>query len=311
MAATRDYKQVLDAWRETPLAARPFARYYLARHPESPLNVKSLQTWLENSVEYAALVQPRGRKQQQRVFHDRLESNSTLFLDTMYFRRQLKGGNFALVAIDGFSGRVWFRAMRNLDARNAVRAFTTILESLEEDVKVRSVLTDKGIEFKSKLFAELLNAHDIHHITTTAAFPNKAFKAERVIRTLRNYLGRQIRMGSPQNLPLLLERAQVAINLRMIDDPSTVFKQRIARELAAARHAPSNYRVGDTVLLRLSDRSVFAKSNEPVYGDTLFTIIGEVDGAVTQYRLEDVRTGDRLDGSFAPNRLRRASHLIS
>ena len=315
-STTDIYRHVLDAWRQTPLAARPFARYYVARHPESPLNVKEIQTWLTTSVEYAALGQQQGPRRLQRLFHDELAANETLFLDTMYFRRRLKGGNFVLVAIDGFNGRVWFRAMPKLDAINAVRAFTSVLQEEQKANRqpIRNVLTDRGIEFTSKLFQKLLHDHHIQHTTTSPSFPNKAFKAERVIRSLRNSLGRQIRAGKSRSLPLLLARAQYSINLKLDvdddDDTAAVFRRRTRRELQAAAAAPNPFYIGDTVLLRLSDRSVFAKSNEPAYADTLFTVVGEVPGAVTIYRLEDSSTGERLPGSYKPNQLRRASHLI-
>ena len=314
-----NYRHVLAAWRETPLAARPFARYYVARYPESALNVNDIQTWLTTSVEYAALGQRRGPRRQQRVFHDLLEANETLFLDTMYFRRRVKGGNFVLVAIDGFSGRVWFRAMRKLDAINAVRAFTSILQEEQQQQQlaadrqpIRNVLTDKGIEFTSKLFQKLLHDHHIQHTTTSHSFPNKSFKAERVIRSLRNSLGRQIRADKSSSLlPKLLARAQDAFNLQTETDAQTVFVHRTGQQLQAAALAPPfSFNIGDTVLLRLSDRSVFAKSNEPAYADTLFTVVGEEQAALTGYRLEDSSTGERLPGSYKANQLRRASHLI-
>ena len=306
--STQFYKEVLDAWRQTPLAARPFARYYVARHPDSPMSADKLQTWLQKSVEYASLFGGRrGQQRLQRVFHDQLSPKSTVFLDTMYFRNVVKGGRFVLVAIDGFSKRVWFRAMRTLDAKNAVRAFSSIIEAAPG---IRRVLTDRGIEFKSKLFAQLLDTFDIRHTFTTSSFPNKAYKAERVILTLRKTLGRLLRLGAPLRLPLLLERAESTINRLIVSNPRTVYESRIERELEAAAGAPNPFLIGDTVLLRLPDRSVFAKSHEPTYGDTLFLVVGLVVGSVVSYQLEDLLSGERLVGAFPPSSLVSASHSI-
>lgn len=313
MISENDKSNILREWKTMPLAPRPFAAYYMAKG--SNASKSEIVAFLEASVEYSTLKRNKDSGI-GRSFTDEMIPSSTLFLDSMYIRYGVSGGKFVFVAVDGFTGMVYFRPMRRITGKSAANALEKILV---ETGRVGQVITDNGTEFMSRPFQKILQQNSIKHVPTTKSFRNKAWKAERAIRTLRQMLGRQRIMGSRQHLPELLRVAQDTIN--STPRPYTD----VPRNQITAAHGPEmlkkaedfsfvakakKFVIGQAVLLKLP-QGPFHKSNHPSFGDTVYLVVGVKPGAPLEgYRLENLNTGERLEGSYSSGLLTLVTHKL-
>lgn len=323
MISEEDKRLILEEWKNIPLAPNPFAAYYIEtqRNVKGRISKNEIVSFLKSSVEYSSLKQKKTHKT-ERFFYDHLKPFSTLFLDSMYMLNAgVSGGQYVFVAVDGFTNMMYFRAMNRLTGKSAAYAFASILT---ETGKVDKVLTDNGSEFVSQPFQKLLTEHSIKHITTKKSFLNKSWKAERGIRTLRNMLGRQMQMGSRRHLPELLRTAQETINSTPGPIPGLPRNQITAsnaseyinrlrdKEFHSFKFSQETekFQIGQTVLLKLP-QGPFHKSNHPNFGDTIYLIVGVKPGTPLEgYRLENLYTGERLEGSYSIGLLTPVTHKL-
>jgi hypothetical protein len=95
---------------------------------------------------------------------------------------------YILVVIDIFSKYTWLRPLKNKKGNAVSRAFGEILEEGRSPKRLR---TDKGQEFRSREFNELLTDRDIDHLYAQNT-EIKANYAERVIKTIKSKIHRYL-----------------------------------------------------------------------------------------------------------------------
>ena len=101
-----------------------------------------------------------------------------LFMDTWYLKRTLTT-HFCFVIICGFTKFLWVKFSKVLDAASATKALKSVIDDLPPNVKVLTLATDRGVEFKAE-FSRYLTSNNINHIFMTGQ--SKTSIAERIIR---------------------------------------------------------------------------------------------------------------------------------
>ena len=91
---------------------------------------------------------------------------------------------YIFIVIDNFSKYLWAIPLKNKYSQTITNDFSSILtKSKQKPLKIES---DRGSEFYNSIFQNFLKSKSIHHYSRyTDKGPSKA---ERVIRTLRNFL---------------------------------------------------------------------------------------------------------------------------
>ena len=108
--------------------------------------------------------------------------------DLMYMADYAKdndGVQYLLTILDTFTRQLWVKPLHDRKGETVTKAFKEFLDSLKPTDKIHSLLTDRGIEYRSKVFKELMNQYHINHYFSTTG---GAMSVERVHLTLRSKL---------------------------------------------------------------------------------------------------------------------------
>ena len=111
--------------------------------------------------------------------------------DSAYYRAKgFKGPwQYFILCVDAFSKKFFARPVVKLTADSTTKAFLAIINEDNENIFPENLFTDRGSEYQ-KQFAAMLREHKVDHIMSKPQQKNKAYFAERGIRSLKLILSR-------------------------------------------------------------------------------------------------------------------------
>lgn len=115
-------------------------------------------------------------------------------MDMTKFKKENDGAQFVLLVIDIISKYVWMRPLKDKKGPTTARAFEDILREGRQPTKIR---TDKGQEFGSKAFNNVLTDRNIQHLYSQNT-KLKAIFAERSIKTIKTRMYRYMTFKQSQ-----------------------------------------------------------------------------------------------------------------
>lgn len=115
-------------------------------------------------------------------------------MDMTKFKKENDGAQFVLLVIDIISKYVWMRPLKDKKGPTTARAFEDILREGRQPTKIR---TDKGQEFGSKAFNNVLTDRNIQHLYSQNT-KLKANFAERSIKTIKTRMYRYMTFKQSQ-----------------------------------------------------------------------------------------------------------------
>lgn len=115
-------------------------------------------------------------------------------MDMTKFKKENDGAQFVLLVIDIISKYVWMRPLKDKKGPTTARAFEDILREGRQPTKIR---TDKGQEFGSKAFNNVLTDRNIQHLYSQNT-ELKANYAERSIKTIKTRMYRYMTFKQSQ-----------------------------------------------------------------------------------------------------------------
>ncbi len=221
------------------------------------------------------------------------------------------GYRYLLCCYDVFSKHAWVEPIKDKQGSTVAKAFALILKKGRR--RPWWLLTDRGKEFISKPFKDLMQKKLIIHYTTLS--PDvKAGNAERYIRTLKTRLWKYFTGQKTYRYLDVLQSLVGAINKSYTDtigcrpmDVTQKNERSIRQRLYSDKEVSSRYRfeVGDRVRIA-KEKSVFKKGYLPNFTEEVFTVYERIPRRpIPVYRIRD-RQGEEIEGIFYPAELVQA-----
>ena len=195
-----------------------------------------------------------------------------------------KGHRYILTVIDVFSKKAYARPLKQKTGAAVTKAFESILE--EGQGLPKTVLTDKGLEFKNSVFDKLLKLKNIRLVHSQ----NEDIKAsviERFNKTLKNklfrYFMRQETYKFIDVLQPMLDSYNATYHTAIKTQPRLVTKQNqdeihrvlykkaLKRHFSPAKNKPFKLNLGDKVRLAVS-KTAFQRGYTPRWTKEIFTV---------------------------------------
>lgn len=217
------------------------------------------------------------------------------------------GNRYILVVIDCYSKYVWTKPLKNKTGVEITKAMESILK--ESKFSPKNLQSDQGKEFYNKKFSALMKQYTINHYSTYST--KKAAIAERVIRTLKNWLYKEFSARGEYKwidiLAIVTRRYNARVHrttgLRPIDVKSTT-RLNVYDHIKIA--LKPKFRVGHIV--RISKyKGVFDKGYTPNFSTELFKVVKINVTNPRTYILEDMH-GKSIKGCFYEAELQKAKH---
>ncbi|KAF7627109.1 Integrase catalytic domain-containing protein [Meloidogyne graminicola] len=286
-----------------------------AKKEDSRIKRKDVKTYLEGHRTYT-LHKPR------RIHFKRSKTYPAGYMtdvqcdlaDFQKLSRQNNGNNYALVAIDVLSKRVFAVPVRTKKSKDMINAFEKILERME--MYPHRIFSDKGKEFTSKEIMDFFKEKDIEKYTPNASIV-KASLAERCIRNLKQRLYRFMSEKHTLKWTEALEKIVDAINhskcrvlggLRPIDISFNNAKK--VREFVfgkvGSNQSKKKPRFKEKEYVRMSrNKNVFEKGYLPNYSYEILQVdLVKSKANPNRYRVRDNK-GELFKGYFYPEELTR------
>ena len=201
-----------------------------------------------------------------------------------------KGFRYIFIIIDNFSKYLWAIPLKNKYSQTITNEFSNILTtSKRKPLKIES---DRGSEFYSSIFQNLLRSKNIQHYSRyTDKSPSIA---ERVIRTVRSLLKKPVfEKGNADwlsELPPVIKQYNNTIHHSIKMTPNQASKKsnerKVYSNLKDKREVRKpKFKLGD--LVRTSDiKKVFSKSDSTNYSYKLYTITEIIHDTIPSYRID-------------------------
>jgi hypothetical protein len=225
------------------------------------------------------------------------------------------GYTFLLLVIDVLSKYVWVVPLKNKTGSSLVQAFQIIFSQGRKPSKLQ---TDKGSEFRNKIFQKFLKEEGVHFFTSENE-ETKASIAERAIRTIKqklwHYFTKQNTLRFVEVLPKLVKSYNHSFHRSIKKAPVEVDKaneeevwQTLYNNTTNNNNNPNTrkrevMKPGDRVRISKT-RRVFKKGYLPSWTEELFTINCVLKTIPITYTLKDDH-GDELRGSFYSQELQK------
>jgi len=218
---------------------------------------------------------------------------------------------YLLTVIDVFSKRAWAVPVLNKSAQRIADAFEKVLST---GGNCRMLQTDRGSEFISNTFQEMLKRHNIHFYTSNS--DTKASVCERFNRTLKTKLFKYFTYKKTWRyidiLPDVLESYNNTYHRSIKMTPNEVNKT--TEDIVRNRLYPPKstkkprfrFEVGDKVRIPRA-KNPFAKAYEGNWTKELFSIDERHSTKPVTYTLKDLNN-ESIKGKFYESELNRVSH---
>lgn len=219
-----------------------------------------------------------------------------------------KGYKYILVVIDCYSKFVWTRPLKNKSSIDVANAMKSVFN--ESKYTPKHIQSDQGTEFYNKTFKKLMDKYTVNHYSTYST--KKAAFAERVIRTLKNWLYKEFSTrGSYKWIDILTDitkyyNNRVHRSIGMKPTSVTLKTKLPLRVKQQSSNYKCKFKVGDFV--RISKyKGVFDKGYTPNWSNELFKIIKVQYSKPITYLLEDLQ-GQTIKGSFYDYELQKSKY---
>ena len=151
------------------------------------LKRQTIENWLKTQDTYT-LHKPIRRKFQRRrvIVGGKNHQFQADLIDLRALRNKNDGVSYLLTCIDVFSKYAYVIPLKRKTGRSLVKAFETIFKTGEVPLRLQ---TDKGTEFRNRLFQTFLKKHNVHFFVSQND-DIKAAIVERFNRTLKERMWR-------------------------------------------------------------------------------------------------------------------------
>ena len=157
--------------------------YHAAKSVLKRIRYKDVQEWLRGESTYTLHKPIRRRFKRRKTIVGGIDYQWQADLaDMQHLAKQNNNKKYLLCVIDVFSKFSWVIPIQNKMGKTLIEAFQSIVRKSKR--KPLSLQTDKGTEFKNKLFQQYLKKNQIHFFTTENP-ETKASVVERFQRTLK------------------------------------------------------------------------------------------------------------------------------
>ena len=200
-----------------------------------------------------------------------------------------KGFRFIFIIIDNYSKYLWAIPLRNKYSQIITNELSNIITtSKRKPLKLES---DRGTEFYNSIFQNFLKSKNIHHYSR---FTDKGPSiAERVIRTVRNFLKRPIFLAGNADwlseLPSVIKQYNNTIHHSIKMTPNQASKKSNEKTVFdnlrddRQKQRPK-IKLGD--LVRTADiKKIFSKGGSTNWSNKLYTITQVIHETIPIYRI--------------------------
>ena len=200
-----------------------------------------------------------------------------------------KGYRFIFIIIDIFSKYLWAIPLKNQNSKTVTDAFSNILStSRRSPLKLES---DRGAEFYNSIFQKILKSKNIqHYVRFTDKGPSIA---ERVIRTVRNFLKKTVFDKGKADwlfeLTSVIKQYNNTIHSPTKMTPIQASKKSNEKEVCSnlqdkRQKQTPEIKLGD--LVRTFDiRKVFSKGDSTTFSLEFYTITEVIHNTIPSYRI--------------------------
>ena len=271
---------------------------------------KALRDWLSSQDAYTLHKRVTRKFKRRKTIVAGLDSQwQGDLIDTQRLKRHNDGCSFIFTVIDVFSKQAWARPLKSKSGPTLVRAFSSILD--ETSRHPQKLQTDKGTEFRNRVFQSFLKKRRIHFFVSENE-DIKAAVVERFNRTLKERLWRFFTHHNTlryiEVLPQLVLAYNSTYHRAIKRAPKEVNRQnqgKVWYELFGDSPFPKKARlkVGDRV--RLSGaRRVFRKGYLPSWTEEVFKVSHVLSTNPTTYRIVD-ELEEQVKGTFYEQELQK------
>ena len=237
-------------------------------------------------------------------------------VDLKSMKKYNKGFTFLLTVVDVLSKYGWAIPLKNKKPETVGAAFEFIIQSSGR--KPWRLMTDKGKEFTTKPFQEIVQKHEVHHFTSNS--PDvKAPNVERLNKTIKTRLWKHFTLKHTFNYLDILPKIMKAINSSI----SSVTKHAPidvtpANELKVWHIAFGDgtqpppvkfrYKVGDFVRIS-KEKGKLSKGYLPNFQEEVLVVSERLARHPPVYRLVDL-SGEEITGIFYDQELSKCKKPI-
>lgn len=270
---------------------------------------KEVQNWLRGVDTYTLHKPIRRKFKTNRVIVYSIDQQwQADLVDLISLHKYNQGYKYLLTCIDILSKYAWAVPLKSKKGPEIVKAFQTIFN----ERKCRILQSDKGSEFKNRIFQKFLKENDVRFFTTHNE--TKASVVERFNRTLKTKMWRyfthkrtyryvdvldQLLHSYNHTYHSSIKRAPTDVNL---SNESDVWFT-LYGDLENVKQKPCVFSVGDTV--RISKRKLtFEKGYETNWSEELFIVTECVPRDPPVYRVKDLMD-EAIQGTFYAQELQK------
>ena len=200
-----------------------------------------------------------------------------------------KGYRYIFIIIDNFSKYLWAIPHKNNYSQTITNEISNIITtSKRKPLKIES---DHGSEFYNSIFQNFLRLKNIHHYSRyTDKGPSIA---ERVIRTLRNFLKKPIFLAGnadwlselPSVIKQYINTVHHSIKMKPIDASKKSNERKVYSNLKDKREIQKpKYKLGQLVCTA-DIKKVFSKGDSTNYSYKLYNITEVIHDTIPSYRI--------------------------
>ena len=277
------------------------------------LKRQTIENWLKTQDTYT-LHKPIRRKFQRRrvIVGGKNHQFQADLIDLRALRNKNDGVSYLLTCIDVFTKYAYVIPLKRKTGRSLVKAFETIFKTGEVPLRLQ---TDKGTEFRNRLFQTFLKKHNVHFFVSQND-DIKAAIVERFNRTLKERMWRYFTKHNTKRyvdiLPNLVKSYNKTYHRSIKLAPAQVTSanqevvwQNLYGQQPSSKSSPL-LSEGDRVRISKAKKQ-FEKGYLPSWTEELFTI-SEIRHrtAPTTYILKD-DSGAILEGSFYLEELQKVA----
>ncbi|KAK7099679.1 hypothetical protein V1264_017897 [Littorina saxatilis] len=229
-------------------------------------------------------------------------------IDVRALRKDNDGFTYLLTCIDVLSKHAWVVPLKDKTGASLVTAFKSIFVRGRQPLRLQ---TDKGSEFKNKVFQDFLDKTKVHFFVTEND-DIKASMAERFNRTLKDKLWRYFTRTSSVRYVEVLAKLVRGYNhsyhrsiKKAPADVTIANQEEVWQRLygGPTLSKPPKLNIGDRVRISKT-RRVFKKGYMPSWTEELFTISQVKTTTPVTYVLKDDH-GEELLGTFYEQELQK------
>jgi len=234
-------------------------------------------------------------------------------IDVQRFRKENRGFRYILIAIDGFSRKMYAEPLKDKKGKTLVTATKKMFKSIPRIIKYYQ--SDDGTEFKNREFQDFLASKGIIWFSTFSTI--KASLAERAISTLMTRLSRVFTQERNHRylkvLPSIVQSYNNTIHTTTKFAPNKVnsknqdqvWENIYGQLIDSVQKSPPKYAVGDQVRLSVV-KNTFQKGYLPRYTEEVFTISEVKNTIPVTYGVSDSKL-ELIKGSFYESELLKAT----